>query len=720
MTDQITLTEQMPSESLENIQGILSKKRPERQYHSIYEMIFALCEIIGKEAHIDFKEPGSHTTDENPLLHLNAIVKASKIRMRKVKLTKEWWKYDNGALFAFYQETPCALIPLRHGGYKVIDVINHKSFRVTTNNAKHIAYSAFFFYRSFPQTIKKIKSVFKFSIAGQLRPLGKFLGIQAMLGVLGLIIPIVTGGLFDTVVPNADYHLLFQLTIVLVINTVVVMLLGISQFITLLRMEFKIEINLQSAIWDRLLKLPMTFYNKFTAGDLAFRAGTISDIQNILTGSVITTVLGGFMSVITLGLMFYLDMRLAFAALGMVLVISAATIWVTILNLKWERKSYHHYGKMNGLVLQLLTGISKLRVANAQSRAFSVWSKVFTAYTGADYRADYYLVRFSIFNVAVSVINTIILYGLVILRGESISFGTFIIFNAAFSQFFGAMLAMTRVVTDALDIIPLYEKNKPILEAELENPDVCCDPGELDGRISIRQVTFGYHKDTNPIFKNFSLEIENEKFIALVGPSGSGKSTLFRLLLGFEVPQSGGIFYNGINLTTLDKPAVRDQIGVVLQHSSLLPGTILDNIIGNDNTLTREDAWAIAEKVGIAQLIHELPMGMDTLVIEGMNTLSGGEAQRLMLARALAKKPKILFLDEATSALDNRTQALVHEHLLKLKSTQVVVAHRLSTVIHADKIHVIDNGQIAESGTYDELVKLNGLFAQLAKRQQLK
>ena len=212
------------------------------------------------------------------------------------------------------------------------------------------------------------------------------------------------------------------------------------------------------------------------------------------------------------------------------------------------------------------------------------------------------------------------------------------------------------------------------------------------------------------------MKINAGEFVAIVGPSGCGKSTLFRLLLGFEQPEAGSIFYDAQDLKGLDLNSVRRQIGVVLQNSTLFRGDVFANIIGS-KPLTLDDAWEAARLAGLDNDLRQMPMGMHTVITDGGGGLSGGQRQRLMIARAIVSKPRILLFDEATSALDNNTQAIVSRSLEGLKATRIVIAHRLSTVQNADRIYVFDEGNVVQSGTFTELIQQDGLFAALAKRQ---
>jgi ABC-type bacteriocin/lantibiotic exporter with double-glycine peptidase domain len=325
-----------------------------------------------------------------------------------------------------------------------------------------------------------------------------------------------------------------------------------------------------------------------------------------------------------------------------------------------------------------------------------------------------------VFSTSFPVVATgVLFYGIATLsRGAdaTMSTGEFLAFYSAFGQFLGAVLGISAVVVNLMQVVPLYERAAPLLTTLPESAGGRGDPGELTGGIELAHVAFRYSADSPLVLRDLSLTIRPREFVAIVGPSGSGKSTMLRLLLGFETPESGSVYLDGKNLAGLDLENVRRQMGVVLQHGKLMIGDIFTNIVGSA-PLTLDDAWDAAAMAGLDQDIQAMPMGMHTIVSEGGSDLSGGQRQRLMIARAIVGRPRILLFDEATSALDNRTQATVSQALERLDATRIVIAHRLSTVMRADRIIVIDKGALVQSGTYEELLREGGMFGELASRQ---
>ncbi len=372
-------------------------------------------------------------------------------------------------------------------------------------------------------------------------------------------------------------------------------------------------------------------------------------------------------------------------------------------------------GRQAGLELEMLNGVSKLRVAGAEARAFGVWARLVPG--AAPRRAQLAAMRVNVVYAALPLAALLVIFPIAGLRGDSdLTAGTFLAFNTALTQVITAVIALGTSLSAVAQIVPLYQRASPILQTLPEVEEGRTDPGELTGDVEVSNVTFRYVADGRPVLDQVSFRARPGEFVALVGPSGSGKSTILRLLLGFETPESGSVYLDAQDLASLDFRAVRRQMGVVLQSGRLASGSIFDNIVGS-SPFTMEEAWEAARSAGLDADVRQMPMGMHTMVMEGGAGLSGGQRQRLLIARAIIGKPRILIFDEATSALDNRTQAVVSESLERLQATRIVIAHRLSTVIKADQIHVVEAGRIVESGTYADLMQRKGPFAALAARQ---
>jgi NHLM bacteriocin system ABC transporter ATP-binding protein len=684
--------------------------------------LLSACRLVGRARGLTIQSPPGGRRSADPL---GDIARASRIRVRQVVLRNEWWRTDSGPLLAYRQDgRPVALLPRRAGpwpwsrGYESVDPLTGERVRVTREVAAALVPLAHVLYCPFPNRPLTVMDLFKLGFRGVRADLLTVVLAGIGLGILSLVVPLVTGVLFDTVIPGAERGQLVQLGLVLLGCALGAGLFMLVQNATVLRLEGKWDGAVLPAIWDRLLRLPASFFRRYSSGDLAERAMGLDVIRRTLSGAAISSILAGISSLFSLGLLFYYDSGLAWVAVGLALLSVAATLMAWRLAMRHQRQIAHHQGRIASMVLELTTAIAKLRVAGAEKRAFARWARAFSAQRDAAFEARNVENGLTVFNTIFPLATTLVIFALVAFgdgQEARLSTGDFLAFNAAFGQFLLASLAVSGTLS-TLHIIPLYERVRPILQAQPEVDPLRADPGELNGEIEISHVAFQYQNEEPLVLKDVSLHVRAGEFVALVGPSGCGKSTLVRLLLGFERPLAGAIYYDGQDLLGLDVEQVRRQIGVVLQNSQLITGTILSNIVGS-LSLGVDDAWEAARLLGLDEDIAEMPQGMHTRVSEGGSTLSGGQRQRLLIARAIVNRPRILFFDEATSALDNRSQALVGESLERLQATRIVVAHRLSTIAHADCIFVIDDGRIVQSGRYTELAQQKGLFAELTRRQ---
>lgn len=683
--------------------------------------LYEACAAVGRFIGCEVVLPPSLKGGQESKDPLGDIIRASQMRLRRVALKGEWWQADNGAFLVFREKTkePVALLPASPSGYTLYNPRDKSMTKVTSDIAGELEMEAYSFYRPFPSRKIALKDVLSFGLeCCWKRDIVIILLMSLGGGLLGMLTPELTGKIFDSVIPQGEKALLFQITLFLLAVALTTMLFELTRSFALQRIEGKMEGGVQAAVWDRLLALPVTFFRQFTAGELAMRAMGISQIRSVMSGMVINTIFSGVFSFFYLAQIFYYNTKLAayaslFVAVGVIL-----TLVIGYWQIRYEGRIVDIDNRISGLVLQLLNGISKLRVAGAEQRAFAQWVNDFSVSRQLTRRKEHisdYLISFnSIFTILTSMG---IYYVVVEVSGVELAAGKFIAFNTALTKFMSHMLSLSDIFIKINIISPLFDRAKPILEALPEYDESKADPGELSGEIEVSHISFSYKEEGPLILNDVSLKVNKCEYVAVVGPSGSGKSTLLRVLLGFEKAQTGQVYYNGQELENLDIRSVRRQLGVVLQNGKLMSGDMFTNIVGTNIHLTMKDAWEAARAVGLAEDIEKMPMGMHTVVNEGATTLSGGQKQRLMIARAIANRPKIIYFDEATSALDNKTQAVVSESLEKLKTTRIVIAHRLSTIINCDRIIVLNKGRVAEEGNYDELMKKDGLFAQLARRQ---
>ncbi|KUO64318.1 MAG: bacteriocin ABC transporter ATP-binding protein [Gracilibacter sp. BRH_c7a] len=683
--------------------------------------LLTACGIVGKAAKIIIKHPPKSASGKVSRDPLDDIARASQIKHRRVVLKGEWWAQDSGPLLAYMEDDdrPVALVPVSPNKYRLYDSVNKTNILVDNHIAEGIKPFATAFYRPFSNAKISAKDLLIFGMESTWkRDLVTVLLLGILGGLLGMLIPVATGIIFDSVIPAGDRLQLLQIGFFLVASALTTMLFQLTRSFAVLRVEGKIEGSVQAAVWDRLLGLPVPFFKNYTSGELAMRAMGISQIRRALSGVTITTLITSIFSIFQFILLFYFSWKLAIIAFVLVLFAMLLTLVLGFIQTSRERQMVEFIDKIAGITLELINGVNKFRAAGAESRAFYLWSKEFGKGAVINIKKEKLANLLTTFNSVFPVFSAMIIF-FVLQHYSDINLdpGKFIAFNAAFIAFSTTMIAMSEALLTINNIIPLYQRSKPILQSLPEYDEAKGDPGELTGEIEVSHLSFRYKEDGPLILKDISLSIKKGEYVALIGPSGSGKSTLFRILLGFEKPESGQIFYNGHDLNNIDIKAVRKQLGVVLQNGKLMQGDIYSNIIGSNPYLNLGDAIEASKRVGLYDDIKDMPMGMHTVVSDGGSTLSGGQRQRMLIARAIVNKPRILFFDEATSALDNKTQAIVSESLDNLNATRIVIAHRLSTIINCQRIIVLDQGKIVEVGTYDELMDKKGVFYELARRQ---
>lgn len=678
--------------------------------------LLAACRWVGEASGIVFEPPPADKTRRG----LAAICAASRVRFRKVILREDWWRRDNGPLLGFRANprTPVALIPTSASSYRLIDPENTQRPSIDAELAEGLEGEAYMFYSPLPARPLKPWDLLKLALRGRRDDLATIFWMGLAGGVLGMLIPILTGQIFGEVVPSADRGRLFEMVSALVVSALAASAFQIVRSLAMLRLGGKLEGTLQAAVWDRLLSLPAGFFRRFSVGDLADRSMGIEAIRNLLIGNVTTSLLAVIFSVFSFGLLFYYSWQLAFLATGLVAVLVGVTALLVYLQLRHQRELLQIQGKVASLLFGLIQGLPKLRVGAAEKRAYALWAERFSQQRRRAIQAQQVANVQTVFNAVYAVLTTLAIFSMVGLSEKiDLPLADFLAFNAAFGQFQAAALSLVGLFSSFLLVVPIYERLEPVLEAVPEVDPSKVDAGELAGDVELSHVSFRYGDDGPLVLDDVSIRAKPGEFIALVGPSGSGKSTCLRLLLGFEKPLSGSIYYDGQDLPSLDVASVRRQIGVVLQNSRPVVGTILSNILGA-SSLGIEAAWEAARMAGLEEDIKNMPMGMHTVISEGAGTFSGGQQQRLLIARALVHRPRILLFDEATSALDNRTQEIVSQSLERLKATRIVVAHRLSTIQNADRIYVIERGRVVEVGRFGELGGSGGAFSRLVERQK--
>lgn len=648
------------------------------------------------------------------------------IQLRKVKLSDGWYKKDCGVLLVERKGVWAAAIPSEPGKYNLYTEKFPEGETVDSLVAEELSGEAYVCYAGFPKRKLTVKDLMRFMYQQCWKVDCKYIILASFIaGLIPLLMPIITKSIFSDIIPIGDRQGLATITQVMMVAGFTGAAVSLVRSIAVLRITNHLDMAVEAALWSRLLSLPAGFFKKYQTGELVQRMSGIDVIKELLTGEFVSSVFNTVFSFWSILLMCYYSLRLTLVALVVWIIYLIITAFIYRRVHVFNKNAITAANKTSGQVLQIFNGLAKFRSQGAEEQAFYLWSKCFGEEWHWNLKMRWQNNYSTIINsVQPLILNLLLYYSAVYGMGgqnmagiqSSISYSDFIGFQAAFSSFNVTLVNMIPLGIKFFSVRPYIENLRPILETEPETADDKIEAGCLSGEIEMRHLSFAYSEDGPDVLKDINLSISPGESIAIVGRSGCGKSTLIRLLLGFEKPKRGAVYYDGIDLEELSVTSVRSQMGVVMQNGQLMAGDIFTNIVGT-NPLTMEDAWKAARRVGLDKDIKAMPMQMYTAISEGSGNISGGQRQRILLARSIVNNPHILLLDEATSALDNTTQAIVTKSLEEMACTRIIVAHRLSTIKNVDRIIVMDEGVIAEEGTYDELMEKNGIFTQLARRQ---
>ena len=684
--------------------------------------LLAALEAVGEHEGIVFQTP-SRIVGSSGEPSLQDVLSASGVRSRRVRLTPEdrWWVGDSGAMLGFLREggQPVALLPGLRGRYRVLDPSSGRSSRLNAVRAQDISPHAHLFYAPLPEDEPiAARRLLRLAAMGVRMDFSRF-AVAGLMASLALQVPaIAVGILADTVLPAAALGMHIQIIIGLGAFGLVGVLLQILQGSALMRLEGRSASRLAAAAWDRLLGLRPDFFRNFTAGELAVRMMVFQAMRDQFSGVVANALLSLVFLLPTLAILFLYDTTLALISLGMAFGMLCVTAVFGLLQLAPLRRRYEVSRRLAGELLQFINGMRKLRSAGAEASAFAAWARGYREQHLAGIQVARYNEHLVAFGAALPALVGAALFAAALTGGpDRIDIGDFLVVYALSMTFYAAVTSLSRSFEAIAAILPGYEQVKPILAALPERHLAAADPGELGGDIRFDHVSFRYVEDGPLILEDVSFRAGPGEFIAIVGESGSGKSTLMRLALGLEDPVSGSVYYDGRELALLNRHLVRRRIGVVMQEGALQPGSILDNIIGMGNDLTIEDAYQAARLADVDKDIDDMPMGLFTMVNNNASTFSGGQVQRIRIASALVRNPRIVFLDEATGWLDAACQARVMAGIESLAATRIVIAHRLSTIRRADRIYVLSAGRFVQQGTFEELGSAEGVFRRLVQRQ---
>ena len=651
---------------------------------------------------------------------LEYLLRPHGIMRRNINLEKGWYKDSIGAVLGTRKDdgSIVAFIPKGLSGYVYFDAPTGKWVKLSKKAEALFEDEGICFYKPFPLTKLTVRTLMRY-ILNTLSTADFVLVILATLAVslIGLLSPKLNNLLMGTIVESESMRLLFGITIFMVCVTISSLLIRAVKTLIMTRINTKMDLSVQAATMMRVLSLPADFFKQYSAGELSSRAQYIQSLCSMLISTVLNTGLTSIFSLIYVSQIFEYAPALVVPSLLIIFTTILFSLITTFYQMKYSKKQMEIAAEESGMSYALITGVQKIKLSGAEKRAYARWSKLYAKQVELTYNPPMFLRANGAFSSIISLTGALVMYFMSVQSGVSVA--DYYAFNTAYGMVSGAFMSLAGIATTIAQFKPILEMAKPIMDAVPEVSEGKLVIDRLSGGIELNNVSFRYNENMPLVVDNLSLKIRPGQYVAIVGATGCGKSTLMRIMLGFEKPGKGAVYYDGKDLSGIDLKSLRRKIGVVMQNGKLFQGDIFSNITISAPQLSMDEAWEAAEMAGIAEDIRRMPMGMHTIISEGSGGVSGGQRQRLMIARAIAPKPKILMFDEATSALDNLTQKIVSDSLGKLKCTRIVIAHRLSTIRQCDRIIYLEKGQIVEDGTYDDLIAKNGKFAELVERQRL-
>ena len=678
-------------------------------------------QLIGRHEGIDFKIPARSGLSGSPV-GLVDILDASGIRARRVRFKAEgsWWRGDSNAMLAFRAEDgrPVVLLPGRFGRYREIDPVSKRSLRVTAERAGELAEEAWMFYRPLPPEGVEPKDLLRMALRGSAADLARLVIAGLPYGMIKLLPALALGFVANEISAGGSAGALYAVAVVVAAFGLLGALLHLFQSTVMMRLEGRSASRVEAAFWDRLMRLPPSILHRHPAGDLAMSGMTFQNLRDGLRGVVANSFLSIIFLLPVFAVIFFYDATLGFITL----VFSLASLLVAVV---LGLRQISPYGRMisaarrvAGRLFQLVGGISKLRMDNAEGSAYAIWAKDYREQKRAEIELGALEGHSRAFGAALPFLaGGVLLFAVAAAGDRNIPVGDFLVVYTVFLVFQSAIARLGESFGAIAAMRPAFEQMRPLLSAVPETVTEGEPVEYLGGEILFDRISFRYDPDGPLILDDVTIHARPGEFVAIAGESGAGKSTLFRLALGIDWPTAGAVYYDGRDLRHLNLKQVRRKIGAVPQSVGLHPQDLWDNLVSHHDGVATEEVWAAARTAEVEAQIREMPMGMMTMVGASGSVLSGGESQRITIARSVIGSPRIMLLDEATNWLDNESQAKVMRNLADLTSTRLIIAHRLSTLEQADRIYVLQAGKVVQCGSFDELKEVDGVFKELIKRQ---
>ena len=678
-------------------------------------------QIIGRHEGIDFTIPVRSGPSDSPI-GLVDILDASGVRARRVRFKAEanWWRGDSNALLVFRAEDgqPVALLPGMFGHYRVIDPVSKRSVRITAERASALGDEAWMFYRPLPAGNVKPADLLGIALHGSSPDLARLVIAGLPAGMIKLLPALALGFVATQVATGGNAGALYVVAVGLAGFGLLGALLHLLQSTAMMRLEGRSASRLEAAVWDRLMRLPPSILRRQPAGDLAMSGMTFQNLRDGVQGVVADSLLSVVFLLPVFGVIFFYD-----ATLGVVaLVFSLASLLVTVVLGLCQISPYGRMisaaRRVAGRLFQIVGGIAKLRVENAEGSAFAIWARDYREQKRAEIELGTLEGHSRAFGAALPFLaGGVLLFAAVGVGERALPVGDFLVVYIVFIAFQSALARLGESFGTIAAMLPAFDQMRPLLAAVPES-EVGGEPVEyLGGDILFDRISFRYDPDGPLILDDVTIRARPGEFVAIAGESGAGKSTLFRLALGIDRPSAGAVYYDGRDLRHLNLKQMRRKIGAVPQSVGLHPLDLWDNLVSHHDKVATDEVWRATRIAEVEDEIKAMPMGMMTMVGTSGAVLSGGESQRVTIARSVIGNPRIMLFDEATNWLDNESQARVMRNLTALTSTRVVIAHRLSTLQQADRIYVLQAGRVVQSGSFNELMEVEGVFRDLVRRQ---
>lgn len=682
--------------------------------HPLYRAMAYAC----RESAIPLIEANKLAAVCGETITVQSIARASRIACRKVVLSQNWYRQDCGTIIGEIDGKSVACVPKGQSSYTIYYGESGEKRTLTQEIAETIDPQAYVLSRTLPNKSLTARDLIRFGIKSIRKVDVVYIVILGLIGALiGILLPTLNQKIYDEYIPLGNYSQLIQICVVIATFMIGNLFFDMVKKLSEFRISSHVGYDLQNAVYYRVFHLPESFFRNYESADLAQRLAYFTGIANIFVTSVLVSGLATVFSLLYLYRMFKYSAKMSWIALLMLLIYALFLFFVSKATLKYDNNIEKSKGEASAKLYQFLNGIEKIRMAGVEDRAAYEYLLPFAEKQTFEISKNRFSAYRLVLSGSVSVIFSMVFYLVIVKSRISISTGSFMAFNSAFGSFSAAVLGLIDGALNLYQMRPQYDRVRPVLEMAPEDDESKEIPGKLRGEVSFNNVKFSYDKNGTNVLNGIDLKIAPGEYVGIVGSSGCGKSTLLKLLLGFEEPDQGQVCFDGKSLKQLDRREVRKNLGVVLQNGKLIAGSIYENITITAPNATLKDVQNVIEAVGLKSDVEQMPMGVHTVLSENSGTISGGQQQRILIARAIISHPSILVFDEATSALDNVTQAAVCESLDKMNVTRIVVAHRLSTIKNCDRIIVLQGGKIVEQGTYSTLMEQNGLFHQLAVRQ---